>query len=80
MFNDELMLSVSSDDSLNINFQDIFVSKFIQSQADKVALLFTNEYEGILGNSGIATYYNTLSQKFSQEGWYVILIVCCAAR
>lgn len=78
MFNDELMLSVSSVDGFNINFQDIFVSQFVQSQADKVALLFTHEYEGILGNGGIATYYNTLSQKFSQEGWYPILIVCCS--
>jgi Glycosyl transferase family 2 len=78
MINDELMLSVSSDDSFNINFKDIFVLNFRQSPSDKVALLVTNEYEGILGNSGIATYYNTLSQKLSQDGWYVILLVCCS--
>ncbi|MBE9034143.1 glycosyltransferase family 2 protein [aff. Roholtiella sp. LEGE 12411] len=78
MIDDELMLSVSSDESFDINFKDVFVSNFLQSPSDKVALLVTNEYEGILGNGGIGTYYNTLSQKLSQNGWDVILLLCCA--
>lgn len=42
---------------------------------NKIALLFTPEYEGIFKNGGIGTYYKTLSEYFNQQGWYVILII-----
>ncbi|GET43887.1 hypothetical protein MiSe_87130 [Microseira wollei NIES-4236] len=77
MITDDLM-RVGSEDRFKINFKDIFVSNLLQSQANKVALLVTNEYEGIFGNGGIGTYYNTLSQKLSQDGWYIILLLCCS--
>lgn len=77
MINNDLMLSVRSENSFKVNFKNIFISKFNQFKTEKIALLITSEYEGIYRNGGIGTYYNTLSQKLSEEGWYVIVIVCC---
>ena len=48
----------------------------LSATAEQIAILVTPEYEGIFKNGGIGTYYATLSQKLTQSGWYVILLLC----
>jgi len=43
--------------------------------SDRIALLVTPEYEGIFRNGGIGTYYHTLSQKLTESGWSVVLLL-----
>lgn len=45
-------------------------------ETEKVALLATNEYEGIFRNGGIGTYYRKLSERLNDAGWYVIVLCC----
>ncbi|WP_244329307.1 phytanoyl-CoA dioxygenase family protein [Tolypothrix sp. PCC 7910] len=66
-------LPLSTNTSINFNPQ--FLEKLPPSP-QKIAILATNEYEGIFRNGGIGTYYQTLSQKLAAEGWYVVLLLC----
>lgn len=66
-------LPLSTNTSINFNPQ--FLEKLPPSP-QKIAILATNEYEGIFRNGGIGTYYQTLSEKLAAEGWYVVLLLC----
>jgi SAM-dependent methyltransferase len=61
---------IISEASLKVNFRSKFLEKFQGINAEKIAILATNEYEGIFKNGGVGTHYKT------QDGWYVILLLC----
>jgi hypothetical protein len=65
---------------LEISFKPEFADPFQQTHPQKVAVLATSEYEGIFKNGGIGTHYKTLSDQLSQDGWYVILVLCQTAE
>jgi len=75
MQQENLVSHILSPDNSELGFQPQFLEAF-NTSAQKVAVLASNELEGISKNGGIGTYYNTLSQKLAAEGWYVILLLC----
>ena len=64
---------ITSVKSLDVRFKAPLLSP--QHPPAKVALLVTNEYEGIFRNGGIGTHYRTLSEQLTADGWYVILLL-----
>ncbi|MBW4473283.1 MAG: glycosyltransferase family 4 protein [Stenomitos rutilans HA7619-LM2] len=65
----------SSSGSFEVCFNPKLLAQF-PKVAHRVALLVTSEYEGIFRNGGIGTYYRTLSEKLTAEGWTVVLLLC----
>jgi O-antigen biosynthesis protein len=61
---------------LEVSFKSEIADQFQQANPKKVAVLATSEYEGIFKNGGIGTHYKTLSEQLTQDGWYVILLLC----
>lgn len=74
--NNESIVSLSSEKSFEVSFKADLLTTFPKTKSERVAILVTNEYEGIYKNGGIGTYYTTLSQKLAAEGWYVMLLLC----
>lgn len=60
--------------NFSINFNPQYLKK-LPTSLEKIAILATNEFENFFQNGGIGTYYNTLSQKLAEDGWYIILLL-----
>ena len=73
--NNDSIVSLSSEKDFEVSFKTNLLTTF-SNKSERVAILVTNEYEGIYKNGGIGTYYTTLSQKLAAEGWYVMLLLC----
>ncbi|HIK18853.1 MAG TPA: glycosyltransferase family 4 protein [Leptolyngbyaceae cyanobacterium M33_DOE_097] len=71
----ELTITSSFGSSFEVRFKQRLLEQFPKTM-NRVALLVTSEYEGIFRNGGIGTYYRTLSEKLTAEGWYVVLLLC----
>jgi hypothetical protein len=45
-----------------------------QGLGQKMALLFSTEFDGLYKNGGIGTYYRRLARALREQAWYVVLI------
>jgi hypothetical protein len=70
------MKNLDLDKKNSISFKSSILPDLKRLEAQNIALLISNEYEGFSRNGGIGTYYTSLSQKLAQAGWAVILILC----
>ena len=59
-----------------INFRKDIANNLLKSNSDKVAVLVSNEYEGLSRNGGIGTYYSALGKKLKEAQWTTVLIYC----
>jgi hypothetical protein len=59
-----------------ISFRKDILDNLHHSKPSKIAVLVSNEYEGLSRNGGIGTYYTALSKKMKEAGWTIILLYC----
>ncbi len=69
-------LHLLSEQAFKVSFKAAFAERLQQANPSKIAVLATNEYEGIFKNGGIGTHYKTLSEQLARNGWHVILFLC----
>jgi O-antigen biosynthesis protein len=69
-------LHVRSEQAFLVSFKSPFAERLRQANPSKIAVLATNEYEGIFKNGGIGTHYKTLSEQLTKNGWHVVLLLC----
>ena len=72
---DKLIANLCSVEFDRVGFLPPIADSF-DPTAQKIAVLASNEFEGITKNGGIGTYYATLAGKLAEEGWCVILLLC----
>lgn len=75
MLNPEELLRLINPKNFEVSFKKEYSEILSTAKPQKIAVLATNEYEGIYRNGGIGTYYKTLSQVLADSGWYVILLL-----
>ncbi len=76
MVKQDAFIKLLSQKNLDLGFQLEYATRLQAENPQKIALMITTEFEGIYRNGGIGTYYRTLSEHLSEQGWYVILLVC----
>ena len=72
---DKLIANLCSVEFDRVGFLPPIADSF-DPTTQKIAVLASNEFEGITKNGGIGTYYATLAGKLAEEGWCVILLLC----
>src|SRR5262249_4108125 len=72
--------SIASTESLRVTFRPEPRQQLQDMRPGKVAVLVTNEYEGIFRNGGIGTYYRQLSEALAAGGWRVLLLLTRTER
>ena len=69
------VLTIASEKTFEVSFKTAYLRRLQQTQPSKVAVLVTNEFEGIFRNGGIGTYYRRLAEQLTAEGWHVLLLL-----